>query len=124
MPEPYSKDGCLCVMVLLACWFVFCVLAALAFFVSDCTGLEFETILGWLFGTVLAVVVVIGLIVAPLVRFVFLVMITAVLLIALLTTSNDGNQEIMDKGWAKAFVAIVSTGVGGVYLLWETSRSC
>lgn len=123
MPEPYSEDGCFYGMIVVACWFAFCVLAALSLFISDCSGLEFDTIFGWLFGTILAAGMVLGLIVAPIVRFCFLVTVTAILLIALLLAVSDGDQEILDTGWAKALVVTVSVGIGAVYLLWETSRA-
>ena len=118
-----DNSGCAIVLVLACALSVgIIILAGIAEVAAELTGVDSNTVLTWEIGLAGTLLFVWALLRNPFLRFSVLVTGTAIGMIVLLLALNGGDEQMLDSSWTKACVAIVSVGVGALYLFWDLKR--
>ena len=90
---------------------------------SELTGVDFGTAFSWEIGIMATAVAVWMILWNPLMRFILVVIATAIGMMVLLLCFNGNDREALDTLFSKTMVISVSTAVGALYLAWEVKRN-
>ena len=90
---------------------------------SALTGVDSGTAFSWEIGIMATAVAVWMILWNPLMRFILVVIATAIGMMVLLLCFNGNDREALDSLFSKTMVISVSTAVGALYLAWEVKRN-
>ena len=123
-PSTDDSPGCaVIVLPVIGLLFGIAILGWIADVVSELASVKRGTAVAWEMGIAAMVVAVWMTLKMPLLRFSLIVTGTAIGLIVLVLYVTDGDEQVLDSVVTKTAVAVVSAGIGAVYLFREVKRN-